>query len=103
MSHANVERGRLHLMSSHLRGRHDDSALADCPMMRPGRLLSGGGHGPTHGAASGCGAQSEIGFGANRRGNILQQSQAAQKKRVLPFRHFRIKSIGAEFAFFTLY
>lgn len=42
MSHPNVERGRLHRMSSHLRGRHDDSALADCPMMRPGRLLSGG-------------------------------------------------------------
>lgn len=42
MSHTNVQRGRLHLTSSHLRGRHDDSARADCPMMRPGRLLSGG-------------------------------------------------------------
>lgn len=93
------------------------STSDELPFARPSRRLcarrlshdaSGtpplrGEHGPTHGAASGCGAQSEIGFGANKRGNILQQSQATQKKNVLPFRHFRIKSICAEFAHFTLY
>lgn len=42
MSHIIVGRGRLRRLSiSHLRGRHDDAAVADCPMMHPGRLLSG--------------------------------------------------------------
>lgn len=78
MSHRNVERVRL---------QQSD----DLPFARPSRRLCGGRgshdapgtpplrgeHGPIHGAASGCAAQSEIGFGAKRRGNILQQNQTA--------------------------
>lgn len=61
MSHTNVEGGRLHLMSSRLRGRHDDSALADRPMMRPGRLLSGVGGGARSDSRSCVGLRCAVG------------------------------------------